>query len=59
MKGLKELMKKLRGKKKTEEIPEDSIRCTHCGKIVKKENATLSLPEEQWVCDDCFFGDAE
>jgi len=59
MKGLKELIEKLKGKKMAEKIPEDSVRCTRCGKIVKKENAILSLPEEFWVCDECYFGRAE
>lgn len=62
MKGLSDLLDKLIRKKKEEEkleIPENYIRCSRCGKIVKKEKATCSLPEGDWVCDDCFFGHAE
>lgn len=60
MNGLKDLVKKLRRKKDEEEIiPEDCIKCPICQRIVKKENATISLPEDYWICDDCFFRNAE
>lgn len=58
---IEELIKKLKRSKveKTEEIPPGFVKCTKCKKIVKKEKAVLSLPEEWWFCDECFFGRAE
>jgi len=59
--SLRNLLEKL-GWKKEEEmggIPPDCVRCTRCGKVVKKEKATTSLPENLWVCDRCYFGYAE
>lgn len=60
MKGLQDLLDKLRGKKRENSniIPPGYVRCTRCGQIVKKEKATLSLPENLWVCDECYFGRA-
>lgn len=58
---VKEIFKRFRKEKRpeVEEIPEGSIRCTRCGRIVRKENAVISLPEEWWVCDQCYFGGAK
>lgn len=57
---LREILKRLlRKREKKKKIKEGFIRCSICGKVVKKEKAILSLPEEIWICDDCFFGKAK
>ena len=55
----KELLTKLLGKKEESKIPTDSVECFLCKRIVKREKASISLPEGCWVCDECFFVQAE
>ena len=59
--SLKNLIKKLRKEKtkKEEVIPPGYVRCTRCGEIVSEADAVISLPEEWWVCDRCYFKGAK
>lgn len=62
---LKDLVKvfgrilKRKPKKEKEEHPLNFIICSKCKRKIKKEDAVLSLPEEIWYCEKCFFGRAE
>ena len=49
----------LRAKEKEKEtIPKGYVKCVRCRNVVKEDRASIVLPDEHWVCDKCFFGDA-
>jgi len=56
---IRDLIKKLRKDKEEKvEIPTNYVQCTRCLNWVPKHKAVVSLPEDFWVCDECYFGPA-